>query len=187
MGRGVLTHPNAEVIAYANWEENRSALCRFCDRDLTFDKHDFNWVVEDSDTPEYCTVRIEEIGPYDVNDDEKKHVPWDYDEDDFRHDLEAVTEYMMELWPSLYREERWIGREVHVVLENGLVEVSVSEYAGLVALCMAPRSDFEYEEHIGLAKRWIESVSEKFLSTFGDYAKLGTFSNGESVYTKTGD
>lgn len=188
MGRGVMTHPNAEVVAYASWEENRQAICRYCDEDLTFDKVDYNWVADDSNTPEYCIVRIMENGPYDVPDDEKKHEPWDYDADDFSNDLEAVTEYMMELWPSLYPVERWIGNEVHIVLENGLVEVSVSEYMGLVALCIAPRSDFDYEDHLGLAKRWISQVSERFLRTFGEYAKLGTFSNGETVYEKkTGD
>lgn len=187
MGRSVLEHPDAVVTAYASWSDDHVSLCTWCDEEVTRDYPD--WVVEGADVPTYCDAHMtalleEHDGPYEGIEADATHEGWDYDEDNFQNDVGWVTEYMQELWPSLYPVDRWVGREVHVVLENRLVEVSVSEYCGLVALCIAPRSDLsDYGDNTrGLGIRWAESVSERFRRTFGSYAKLGTFSNGESVY-----
>ncbi len=41
-------------------------------------------------------------------------------------------------YPSLTRCDRWKDREDHVILENSRFEVSLSEYCGCVAVCIAP-------------------------------------------------
>lgn len=190
MGRSVMTHPDAQVTAYVSWAESHDSICTWCDEEI---KHDYpDWVlIDNADVPEFCAAHmkwnVEHYGEEGMDESEATHEGHDYDWEDFEGDLEWVSGYMQELWPSLRSTERWPYDEVHVFLESSLVEVSVSEYCGLVALCIAPRSDLYDESHRGLAVRWINSISDRFLRTFGAYSKVGTFSNGESVYLKGDD
>lgn len=190
MGRSVMTHPHAEVVAYTSWEQDHVSMCRYCDEEVVRDYEGWKLAYVNDGEERFCQAHALELmgdysTPYANINDEAKHEGWDYDSDNFENDLEAVSEHMQELWPSLYPANRWPYDEVHVFLQNSLVEVSVSEYSGIVALCIAPRSGYDYGTD-GLAKHWIEQVSERFLRTFGDYAKVGTFSNGESFYERSG-
>ena len=38
-----------------------------------------------------------------------------------------------------YRQNNSVGKENHVILENSVAEISISEYCGGVAICLAPR------------------------------------------------
>lgn len=184
MGRSVMTHPDAMVVAYTSWEEEHVSFCQYCDKEV---KHTYDgWVLayENVEGPTFCNAHMAELASIYItpNEADAKHQGWDYDSDNFQNDVEATAEYMKELWPSLYDADRWVGNEVRVFLENSVAEVSVSEYCGLVALCIAPKED-EFG-NTGLGKHWITQIEERFLSTFGAYARIGTFSNGESVYVK---
>lgn len=201
MGRSVSRHPRAEVTAHFNWEENHVSYCGYCDRDI---KRDWNgsemvWVPafpseEAGDIGAFCPTRYEEQKPFglvdgydeDFEEENYGHEGWDYDSDNFQNDREFLMEHLMEVWPSLREaDDRGYG-EVQIILENELVEISLSEYCGMIALCVAPRDDIEgyTYNYTGLAKKWIGQMSEKFLTTFDEYARLGSMSNGESIYQK---
>ena len=106
----------------------------------------------------------------------------DWQFDDF---LECVQENLEDKYPSLRRCDRWAGREDHVVLENNRAEVSVSEYCGLVAVCLAPRDPddpldqgWTWQCKTGFKKHLEKAFSPCALRS------VGRFSNGEQVFTK---
>lgn len=91
-------------------------------------------------------------------------------------------------YPSMRRCDRWMDRENHIIMENSQVEVSVSEYCGCVAICLAPKfGDYDNDA-------WNEAQAHRMAAAFQKYltkmfkscamTKVGTFSNGESVYEK---
>ena len=106
-------------------------------------------------------------------------------EDEFGFDnfLEDVAEVLKSKYPSLSNADRWADREDHVILENGRAEVSVSEYCGLVAVCLAPLDPDD-----PLDNGWADLVSDGFsrllAKSYPDAAlvKKGVFSNGEAVF-----
>lgn len=105
---------------------------------------------------------------------------WQFD--DF---LEAIRESLEDKYPSLRRCNRWAGREDHVILENDRAEVSVSEYCGLVAVCLAPRDP---DNPLDQGWTWqCKARFEKHLKrTFSRRAlrSVGRLSNGEQVFTR---
>ena len=81
--------------------------------------------------------------------------------------------------------DRWAGREDHVILEGELSEISVSEYCGIVAVCLAPL-DPDIVTHVNACAAAAPYFFALLQKAFPDtcYAKIGNFSNGESVYQK---
>ena len=79
---------------------------------------------------------------------------------------------------------RWAGREDRVILEGELSEISVSEYAGMVSVCLAPL-DPDDEHHVTACRNAAPYFTAILLAAYPDccFARIGTFSNGESVYT----
>jgi hypothetical protein len=113
---------------------------------------------------------------------------WDDDTVNLSASLRAV-------FPSLVppTRDRWLGREDHVILHNNLAAVTVSEYCGLVAVCLVPERRDAYEpcDDDPLSVRWIASVEARFrkivAETFGiELAKMGTMSNGEALFNRIG-
>lgn len=82
-------------------------------------------------------------------------------------------------FPSLAPCDRWIGREDRAVLENDLAFLTVSEYNGLVAVCIVPKD----KRGITWARkiRGIESLAECFGPAL---ISNGRFSNGEQVFIR---
>lgn len=105
--------------------------------------------------------------------------------DDFIEDLQQNV--LFPKYPSMYAADRWMDREDHIIAENRYCEVSVSEYCGLVAICLAPHSG-AYEDP--KAQAWTERISNSFhahitkMFKSSALSKVGTFSNGESVFEK---
>lgn len=97
--------------------------------------------------------------------------------------VEQAKQKVLKLWPSFVPCDIWLGREDHAVLENNFAFFGISEYCGVVCLWLAGR-DEGYNP--GLATRWKNQVEQKFRDQFGTLVKLGTFSNGESVFKKRG-
>jgi hypothetical protein len=96
--------------------------------------------------------------------------------DDFRR---AVLEH----YPSARAEDRWLGREDRVVAMNDYAWFGLSEYCGSIAywVVLQDRIDSAME---GLARRWFEQIGPKFEKRFATLERLGSFSNGESVYRR---
>ncbi len=127
-----------------------------------------------------------------------------YDEDDkvveqpdefewqwaFESIMEDLTEYAPTLWPSLNKCDVWVGDEDHAVLENDLAYIGISEYCGLVAVWVLPKTG-EYENsgwgddpRINLCDRWCTQITDKFLKTFSQFNSYGRMSNGEEVFRR---
>ena len=80
---------------------------------------------------------------------------------------------------------RWSGRENKVILEGELTEISISEYNHLVAVCLAPLNPDEPShrhacEHA--APYFNALLKAAYPKSF--LKKIGTFSNGESIYER---
>lgn len=87
---------------------------------------------------------------------------------------------LKDLFPSLENTSRWDDHETEIVLENRHCEIAFSEYCGLVSVSLRPLYNDDTD---GLANHWCDQVKDKFL-TIGDLVKIGTFSNGESIYKR---
>lgn len=112
----------------------------------------------------------------------------DESEESYRWDvfIEDIQIILSERYPSFSQCDRWQDREDHVILENRRAEVSVSEYCGLVAVCLAP-----LDPSHPLDQGWCERTSKSFRDTLhkaypsAALQKLGSFSNGEAVFAPT--
>lgn len=115
------------------------------------------------------------------------------DQDDAQYEFESFIEDLQDnvlqpRYKSMSKCDRWQDREDHVIMENSQVEVSVSEYCGCVAICLAPKFG-DYNDDA-----WNEAQAHRMANNFQKHvqkmfkscamAKVGTFSNGESVYQK---
>lgn len=172
MGRSVIPHPRAEVVAYTTHEPDEEF---------------------------YRSIFEEDMNAGDIDEDEDFD-RWMYSqwEEDSQHSWDDLKEWVRETlentWPSFESaDERSTGygwRDENIVLmQNAHSEVSISEYCGVVAISLAPRSDFDYyySEEVSVANlgaRWRQSISEKFNKIFGTMHRLGGFSDGTSVYQK---
>lgn len=162
MGRSVIPHPNATVTAYATFET--SHWCDECEE----------WSYAGEECP---------------------HAPYSCafgcdHSDEYREYLQWISDTAREIFPSMSDvDAREVSRwsENYVIAENSHSEISVSEYCGMVAISLAPRSDLAdhyWEDTLArtLGETWRKRVSQRFLEQFGEYQKLGTMSNGESVF-----
>lgn len=142
------------------------------------------------------TYKPIEVEPYEDIDEDGETVtvePSEFDyQDAFDSMVEDLQEYAPTLWPSLRKCDKWLDREDHALLENDLCYIGISEYCGLVALWIVPKTD-EYagyysDAHVAnLCDRWVDQIRDKFIKTFGAYHKVATASNGESFYRKNAE
>ena len=172
MGRSVITHRHAEAVAYGTFGP-----------DEEYYKYDWD-ALDEEDQAYYRDFEQFMYGRW----DEDAQYAWD-------DEKVAIQDRLKELWPSLEPVNRGTGYwgsddEQLVIAENAHTEVSISEYCGVVAISLAPRSDIEFyyadeesrAENTG--KHWRAQIAERFLAEFGEVVKIGAFSNGESVYQK---
>lgn len=99
---------------------------------------------------------------------------WDWLVDDFRSAA-------MSLWPSLWEDHDWKGREDHILATNSFAHFGVSEYCGLMAIWLVPRTDIEFRME-ALAARWCAQQFPKLKKAFGTFNKIGAMSNGRGVF-----
>lgn len=142
----------------------------------------------------FRTLEVESWEDEDEDGNTVVNEPTDLDyQDAFDSMLEDLQEYAPTLWPSLRKCDEWIGREDHAILENDFCYMGISEYCGLVALWVKSKAD-DYEgswyadevRKAALARNWVSQIKPKFVATWGDLVKRGTFSNGESFYVRPG-
>ncbi len=107
------------------------------------------------------------------------------DEDDepqyeFSYRINDAQEIIRERFPSMTLADRWLGNEDHVIAENDHACITVSEYNGLVAVCIVPNDT-------NLGHAWTNRIKPHFLgrvaSCFGQrLVSQGRASNGEQFF-----
>jgi hypothetical protein len=128
---------------------------------------------------------------------------WVYDEDtdtdvetddywDAEDIISDIQETITSNYPGFDPCSRWDGRETHIILEGYGLEIGLSEYCGLATLSVRvdqsvldycdteEEADAEYQKCIA----WINENWDEAAKHWNQYAKIGTFSNGEGVYEK---
>lgn len=81
--------------------------------------------------------------------------------------------------------DKWVGRDDKAILENDFCYLGLSEYCGLVCIWLLPKDGDDYgDEQAGLREHWLQQIAGKFHKEFGTLNKVGTFSNGEAVFTR---
>ena len=128
---------------------------------------------------------------------------WVYDEDtdtdvetddywDAEDIISDIQETITSNYPGFDPCSRWDGRETHIILEGYGLEIGLSEYCGLATLSVRvdqsvldycdtdEEADAEYQK----ALNWINENWAEATKYWNQYAKIGTFSNGEGVYEK---
>jgi hypothetical protein len=104
--------------------------------------------------------------------------------------IKNLTSEIQAKLPSYYEvKDKWDNRETKIILENNLCIIGISEYCGLVSLSIAIK-DNEYDlwheqlalHHAGQIRKTLEKVLDNL--SLNRLNKMGTFSNGESVYQK---
>ena len=104
--------------------------------------------------------------------------------------LENVQEQIMGKWGSFVTCNKWLEREVHAILANDFAYITVSSYGGLASLCLVSRYEYDdvcYDESqrmANLSKGFCGRIASRFEKMFGEYRKIGSFSNGEGVFEK---
>lgn len=111
--------------------------------------------------------------------------------DDFEYFLYDIATEAKAQWKSFNECDYWVGREDHAILENNFAYIGVSTYCGLAAVWLMPKTEellgTGYSEDVAmatLAENWCTRIAKNFEKKFGQYVKVGTFSNGEAVYEK---
>ena len=175
MGRSVSTPSNTVLVEYLHLTQERY-WCPECGN--TFD---------DPARVEQACGHIHPVCPHcdsmDFNEQDSQLLY-----DDFSDDLKTL---LKEAFPSLNPDEKWLGREDKAILENAYAYFGWSEYCGLVAVWVAAKEP-DYRASSAweaMQDRWIKSIERRFAKTVGrawgkPLTKLGTFSNGESVFAQ---
>jgi len=113
----------------------------------------------------------------------------EFDYDDFQFWLDDIRYTSQSLWQSFEPCDEWLDREDHAILKNGLCYLGVSEYCGLASIWLVPR-DYIFDAHgfeidaTPFAENFIKRIAPKFHKTFGEFRKVGSFSNGEGVFER---
>lgn len=103
---------------------------------------------------------------------------WDDYKEDIRFQIKTI-------FPSMKLCDTWLGREDLAIMENSHAFIGVSEYCGMVSIWLKPKFHYDYSDstrHNNAASFWCNQVKQKFLSTFSQYVKVGTMSNGAALY-----
>lgn len=110
------------------------------------------------------------------------------DHDDYHHEydyiLDDIKDALRARFPSLEppHQERWVDRELSVLLENRHVTVTVSKYCGLSCVAMFP------DEDNPLSMAWCSRAEPTFRKIFQDLypgaclVPIGFASNGEQFF-----
>lgn len=177
MGRSVSTPNNTALVEYLHLEQERY-YCHDCGN--TFDEAS---LAEQACGHTHYTCP--HCGSMDFSEQDSQLLY-----DDFAEDLKNL---LKEAFPSLAPDEKWLGSEDKALLSNTYAYFGWSEYCGLVAAWVAEK-DPDYRASSAweaMRDKWISSIEKKFAKTVAKswgvpLTKLGTFSSGESVFSKKG-
>lgn len=117
---------------------------------------------------------------------------WDYFIDDIRNVLtgeagvdsgELLNGHPFTGFQGYSEDDRWAGREDRVILTGEVSEITISEYMGVAAVCLAPL-DPDNDHHVIACRNAAPYFKAILHAAFPKACLelLGRFSNGESVY-----
>ncbi len=175
MGRSVSTPSNTVLVEYLHLEQDRY----YC--------HDCGETFNEASLAEQACGHTHYICPrcdgMDFSEQDSQLLF-----DDFSDDLKTL---LAEAFPSLNPDEEWLGREDKALLSNSYAYFGWSEYCGLVAVWVSVKEkDWNSSSAwYAMRDRWISSIEKKFAKVVGKswgvpLTKVGTFSNGESVFAQ---
>ena len=107
--------------------------------------------------------------------------------DDWNDFVDTIRDILRTQYISFNEADRWIEQECRVILENDHAKVTVSEYGGIAAIALVPKSHGDCG-HPELSEAWCQHVAGNWTDllnkAFGTSAliSLGSMSNGETVY-----
>ena len=114
-----------------------------------------------------------------IEEEEIEEFLWDQYELMILDSLRIVAPSLTECKPE------WYDREVKKIAENNLTTVWISSYCGLVSISFVPVDEgyWSGKNVRGLSEHWIDQIVSKFKEVLPNTLnKVGTFSNGESVF-----
>ena len=94
--------------------------------------------------------------------------------------IDCIQESIKSEYPEFYNEDKWDGRETHIILSGYGVEVGLSEYCGLATLSI--RVEDDTSDEVEDIEAWIDVNWDNISLGYNMYRKIGTFSNGEAIY-----
>lgn len=92
-----------------------------------------------------------------------------------------IQETIINEYPEFIRSDVWVGREDHVILEGYGVQIGLSAYGTLASLSVRVDPNLDEQEE-DAARTWIKEHWENASKYYDQFRKIGTFSNGESIY-----
>jgi hypothetical protein len=102
---------------------------------------------------------------------------------------ENIQESIISEFPEYDYSSKYDGRETAIILTGYGTEIGLSEYCGLATLSiridendLAYYEEDEYNEQYDKIEKWIHENWAKISQGYDQYRKVGTFSNGESVF-----
>ena len=95
--------------------------------------------------------------------------------DDF---IDNIIYDLMDKMPSLYRSDKWIGNENHIILENDFAQIGISTYCDMMTLWVVPKGYYP-----NLEDKWICRITPN-IEYYATHYRIGTMSNGVSVFKK---
>lgn len=111
-----------------------------------------------------------------------------YDQFMFNDYLQILLDKLRTRYPSLdseIEESNWHDSEGKIIASNGHCKVVVYTYFDLVSICLVPE---DFDNCTGLDRplsvAWCEQISAGFEELMGSLNRIGTFSNGEVVFSK---
>ena len=103
--------------------------------------------------------------------------------------VENIQESVISEFPEYEYCSKYDGRETAIILTGYGTEIGLSEYCGLATLSiridenlLAYYEEDEYNEQYDKIEAWINENWAKISQGYDQYRKVGTFSNGESVF-----
>lgn len=101
--------------------------------------------------------------------------------------VDNIKEALQNKYKSLASANRWEGRENNIILESEVAEISISEYNGIIAICLAP-VDPNNALHYGWCGRAAKGFKEVLTEVFPDsrLESRGRASNGEQFFSRPG-
>lgn len=102
--------------------------------------------------------------------------------EDFEFFIEDLQRLIRGHYLSFSPCDHWQGQENHIILRNKRAEVSVSEYCGIVAVCLAP-----LDPNHSFDRKWCHQTASNFRKILHNgYPALvskGQASNGEQFFS----
>lgn len=107
-------------------------------------------------------------------------------EEESEYIVEDIQQCIMSDYPEFEEVSEWEGNEVNIILQSSTVEIGLSEYCGLFSLSIRVIDgvDLEEEEEQQV-NEWLNMHASKVLEPYNEMRRIGTFSNGESIFEKS--